>query len=60
MPTEGKMPTRKEAIKLKCLDCACGQLKEVRLCPVIKCPLYPYRLGTLRAKNEKGGGVWLL
>ena len=34
------------AIRKKCLDCCCGQFSEVRLCPILGCPLYPYRLGT--------------
>ena len=34
-----------KAIRKKCLDCSCGQPKEIRLCPIIKCPLYPYRMG---------------
>lgn len=34
-----------KAIRAKCLDCCCGQAKEVRLCPIEKCPLYPYRFG---------------
>lgn len=34
-----------KAIRAKCLDCCCGALKEVRLCPVENCPLYPYRMG---------------
>lgn len=33
------------AIRAKCLDCMCGQYKEIRLCPVTKCPLYEYRDG---------------
>lgn len=33
------------AIRLKCLDCSAFQEKEVRLCPVTDCPLYPYRMG---------------
>lgn len=33
------------AIRLKCLDCSNQQIKEVRLCPVIDCPLYGYRMG---------------
>lgn len=40
--------TRSKAIRQKCLDCCCGSNVEVRLCPVIKCPLWRYRLG-----NEK-------
>jgi len=38
-------PTRAQAIRAKCLDCCCGQSKEVRLCPSEFCPLHPYRLG---------------
>jgi hypothetical protein len=29
----------------KCLDCCCGSPKEVELCPVKDCALYPYRFG---------------
>ncbi|MDD6612524.1 MAG: hypothetical protein PUE91_10000 [Clostridiales bacterium] len=34
-----------KAIRAKCLDCCCDSAREVRLCPVQKCPLYEYRLG---------------
>ena len=34
-----------KAIRANCLDCMCGQQKEVRLCPSTDCPLYPYRMG---------------
>jgi len=34
-----------KAIRKKCLDCCCDQVKEVRLCTAINCPLYPYRMG---------------
>ena len=34
-----------KSIRKKCLDCTCGQPKEIRLCPIINCPLYPYRMG---------------
>jgi hypothetical protein len=34
-----------KAIRAKCLDCTCNQPKEVRLCPVYSCPLWPYRMG---------------
>jgi hypothetical protein len=34
-----------KAIRKKCLDCSCNQHKEVRLCTVIRCALYPYRMG---------------
>ena len=34
-----------KAMRKKCLDCTCGQNIEIRECPVIECPLYPYRMG---------------
>ena len=34
-----------KAIRKKCLDCTCGQVLEIRECPVIESPLYPYRMG---------------
>lgn len=34
-----------KAIRAKCLDCMCGQAKEVRICPSADCALYPFRLG---------------
>ncbi|MFA5238237.1 MAG: hypothetical protein WC476_00835 [Phycisphaerae bacterium] len=34
------------AIRLKCLDCSCGNQKEVAECFIgWDCPLYPYRMG---------------
>lgn len=45
-----KRVTRAKAIRLKCLDCCCGNNAEVRRCPATKCPLYPYRMG----KEDKG------
>lgn len=38
--------TRGKAIRLKCLDCCCGNSAEVRRCPATTCPLWPYRKGT--------------
>ncbi|MCD7905498.1 MAG: hypothetical protein LUG24_08030 [Clostridiales bacterium] len=32
-------------IGLKCLDCSCGQVNEVKLCPAEDCPLHPFRFG---------------
>lgn len=40
-----------KAIRAKCLECSCGQVKEVRLCSVKNCPLYEYRNG----HRPKGG-----
>jgi hypothetical protein len=33
------------AIRGKCVDCCGGQLAEVRLCPVTRCTLHPFRMG---------------
>ncbi len=33
------------AIKKKCMDCSGFQPKEVRLCTVKRCNLWPYRMG---------------
>ena len=37
--------TPMKAIRAKCLDCSGGNPNEVKLCPVEKCSLYPFRLG---------------
>lgn len=37
--------SRSKAIRLKCLDCCCGQSAEVRKCPATECPLWRYRMG---------------
>ena len=41
-----------KAIRAKCLDCSCGEKKEVRLCPIERCPLWPYRMGKRPPKDE--------
>ena len=48
------MTTPLRAIRAKCLDCCCGQVNEVRLCPCLDCSLYPYRLGKDPARAGKG------
>lgn len=48
------MTTPLRAIRTKCLDCCCGQVNEVRLCPCLDCSLYPYRLGKDPARAGKG------
>ena len=35
-----------QAIRQKCLDCSCHQASEVRECPVSRCGLWPFRLGS--------------
>ena len=34
-----------KSIRAKCLDCCGGSAKEVRLCPIPDCPLFPFRFG---------------
>ena len=46
--------TYKDAIKEKCLDCCCDQYNEVKLCSVVNCPLYPFRLGKNPFSKRKG------
>lgn len=48
----GEKLTRKQAIRAKCLDCSGNNRAEVRRCPVIGCPLWPYRMGA----EQKGTG----
>ena len=43
------------AIRLKCLDCVCGQVKEVALCPVKECSIWPFRFGKLPDTARKLG-----
>ena len=47
--------TRRAAIRAKCLDCSGNNRAEVRRCPVIGCPLWPYRRGT--EQKETGEDV---
>ncbi len=42
-----------KAVRAKCLDCSCGQVKEIRECPVTTCALWPYRMGK-RPKHVVG------
>lgn len=37
--------SRSKAIRLKCIDCCCGNMAEVRKCPAESCPLWRYRMG---------------
>jgi len=44
-----------KAIRLKCLDCCAGSRKEVRLCPVRDCPLWPFRMGRNHSNSRDTG-----
>ncbi len=37
--------SRSKAIRLKCIDCCCGNMAEVRRCPSTNCPLWRFRMG---------------
>ena len=41
------------AIRVKCLDCSGGQIKEVRECQCPACTLYPYRMGKRPKTHER-------
>lgn len=34
-----------KAIRAKCMSCSNNQSKEIRLCPIKTCPLWPFRSG---------------
>lgn len=40
-----KKVTPLKAIRLKCLECCCGQANEVRNCHIKDCALWSYRMG---------------
>ena len=47
-----KILTPLKSIRAKCMECCCGQAKEVKLCNLSECPLFPYRMGK-RPKVDK-------
>ena len=47
--------TLAEAARAKCLDCCGGQLREVRFCMALTCPLWPFRMGTDPFRGRRGG-----
>ena len=40
------MKTPIKAIRSKCMDCTVEQQVHVRLCPVVNCPLWDYRMAS--------------
>ena len=54
MPDQITSPLK--AIRAKCIVCCLieRQISEVKLCPSVKCPLHPFRMGKnpFRAKRE--------
>ena len=48
--------TRGKAIRLKCMDCCCGNSAEVRRCQAENCPLWRYRMGREKKAEELRNG----
>ncbi len=44
-----------KAIRQHCLACSGNERKEVDLCPIEDCPLWPYRFGVSPSTAEKRG-----
>jgi len=42
--------TPMKAIRHKCMNCSGFSYREVKLCPIKHCPLFPYRFGKRPAK----------
>lgn len=42
-----------QALRERCIDCCGGSLKEVRVCPAVTCPSWPFRLGHDPWKNKR-------
>ncbi len=56
MTENGKIRTPIKAIRAYCIECSGGMAKEVRLCNMVNCPLFPYRMGkrpTVDAEVDK-------
>lgn len=47
---------RAKAIRMKCIDCCCGNMAEVRKCPATNCPLWRFRMGKEIRDNESLSG----
>lgn len=48
-----RVPSPLKVIRSHCLDCCCGQIGEVNLCPSEDCALHPYRFGRGPAVKPK-------
>jgi hypothetical protein len=44
----------RRAIRAHCVDCSGGSHREVQICPINDCPLYPYRIAQI---STEGRGV---
>ena len=57
--------TLAEAARAKCLDCCGEQLREVRFCMALTCPLWPFRMGAnpfrgTRGRSPESGSLLLI
>ena len=43
--SKNKKVSMSEAVRLRCLDCMCWDVKEVSKCTATECPLYLFRSG---------------
>jgi hypothetical protein len=41
-----------KGVRERCLDCSAGSSYEVKICHLVKCPIYPWKLGTLNNSNK--------
>lgn len=48
-----------KSIRAYCLECCRGALSEVKLCPSLKCPLWPFRSDHNPARAGIGGKGFL-
>jgi hypothetical protein len=51
------MKTPIKAIRAYCIECSGDSLKEVRECPIVDCPLHPYRMGRKQTKTANRGAI---
>ena len=42
-----------KVIRAYCLECSNGQPSEVKHCPVVRCPLFPFRFGKNPFRQKK-------
>jgi hypothetical protein len=42
-----------KALRLHCVECCCGSTSEVRMCVSVRCPAWPFRMGTSPWRAER-------
>jgi hypothetical protein len=51
--TETRNLSASKAIRFHCMDCSGGNVAVVRECHLVKCPLWPFRMGKSRPHSKK-------